>query len=621
MNLRDDVSSLTTDELSESLNFRIPARGSIVKRLGVSQWSVPTTSKILRIGAYTPQDAGPFVIAYSDDGVVAQTDDGTAWTTVTTGLTETPNFAQYQDKLYIANGVDDMVQWDGTNDTTLSSIGVNDVQTLTITGTPTSGSFTLTFIDLNGDAHTTAAIAFNASAADVKTALVNLDVIESGDVTTTGGALPGSGVVITFRENWKDVALTPMTTTDSLAGGTAPATHVAHTTTGVSPTPVGEFMAVWRNRLWVASRGLRKVWWSKAGDPTNWQHADTNFVTFPDHDITALVTAGQRSTGVIVSAVPDTGDGVLVFSRYACHRIFDDSDNVADTVTGGANVIIDPGRGCVSARSVATGYGRIFLASTDGIYSTDGHNPLQLESKMLTPIFTNAISLADIEDTDGCFHEGCYYLAFTGASAPAHNRLLEMYMNLPTNDEKQHPWMAHDIKASGLVSIDGTLYMADAQPGAEANVRIAFNGPGDVDASNAIQDIVALSRTGMMAFSFPGPKSCRRVIAYGYGAFNVAVISNDGTQESRSFSMPITVDTWNPSEAWGGIWGEGGASPVRSDMAYYTRNGRYLALEIAERGQSAGPPRQILDQFAATDDGGMKITAMQMTITPLDTYK
>lgn len=114
--------------------------------------------------------------------------------------------------------------WSGGADPTS---GVCEVQTLTITGTPTGGDFTITYAG-----QTTAAIAHNANAAAVQAALVALSNIAVGDVVCTGGALPGTPVVITFGGllGYQNVALA--TTTDSLTGGTAPASAITTTTPG-----------------------------------------------------------------------------------------------------------------------------------------------------------------------------------------------------------------------------------------------------------------------------------------------------------------------------------------------------------------------------------------------------
>lgn len=99
----------------------------------------------------------------------------------------------------------------------------NETQTVTITGTPTGGSFTLTY-----DGNTTAAIAYNATAAQVKSALVAGTTLAANQITAAGGALPGTAVTIAIDLD----GLNPpqMTATSSLTGGTTPAVAVTTTT-------------------------------------------------------------------------------------------------------------------------------------------------------------------------------------------------------------------------------------------------------------------------------------------------------------------------------------------------------------------------------------------------------
>lgn len=89
---------------------------------------------------------------------------------------------------------------------------------LTITGGPAGGTFSLGVEYLDGPDDETATIAFNATAANVKTALVAIDDdYTAADWTVTGGTLPGgtvtivppAGVVVTVGDN-------------NLTGGTSP---------------------------------------------------------------------------------------------------------------------------------------------------------------------------------------------------------------------------------------------------------------------------------------------------------------------------------------------------------------------------------------------------------------
>lgn len=104
----------------------------------------------------------------------------------------------------------------------------NEVQQISITGSPTGGTFTLTF-----QGSTTDPIAYNATAATVQAALRALPNIGSGDVTCTGGPLPGTAVTATFGGALAGQDVAVMTATSSLTGGTAPAVVIT------TPTPGG----------------------------------------------------------------------------------------------------------------------------------------------------------------------------------------------------------------------------------------------------------------------------------------------------------------------------------------------------------------------------------------------
>jgi hypothetical protein len=100
----------------------------------------------------------------------------------------------------------------------------NEVQTVTITGAPTGGTFTLTY-----SGQTTAGIAYNATAAAVKAALEALSNIAAGDVTVTGTG----PYTVTFVKNLagKDVAAMTASGT-GLTGGTTPSATIATSTAG-----------------------------------------------------------------------------------------------------------------------------------------------------------------------------------------------------------------------------------------------------------------------------------------------------------------------------------------------------------------------------------------------------
>lgn len=108
-----------------------------------------------------------------------------------------------------------------------SALGTNEVQSVTITGVPTGGTFTLTF-----GSQTTTAIAYNATGATVQTALEALSSIGTGNVTVSGAA--GGPYTVTFVNVLGNTNVAQMTATASLTGGTTPGVTVATTTPGVT---------------------------------------------------------------------------------------------------------------------------------------------------------------------------------------------------------------------------------------------------------------------------------------------------------------------------------------------------------------------------------------------------
>ena len=103
-----------------------------------------------------------------------------------------------------------------------------EVQAVTITGTPTGGTYTLTY-----SGQTTAAIPYNATAAQVRIALEALSNIGAGNVTTSGGPHPGTAVNVTFTGALANTNVAQMTASSaSLTGGTSPTVTVTTSTAG-----------------------------------------------------------------------------------------------------------------------------------------------------------------------------------------------------------------------------------------------------------------------------------------------------------------------------------------------------------------------------------------------------
>lgn len=111
------------------------------------------------------------------------------------------------------------------------SVGLhsNEIQTVTVTGTPTGGDFTLTLAGEETDA-----IAYNATGTAVKSALAALDVVGgTANVDVTGGPGPGTPWVATFQGALAGQNIPQMTADAAgLTGGTSPTVTVTTGTQG-----------------------------------------------------------------------------------------------------------------------------------------------------------------------------------------------------------------------------------------------------------------------------------------------------------------------------------------------------------------------------------------------------
>ena len=145
--------------------------------------------------------------------------------------------------------------------------GTDEVQTLTIGGTPTGGSFKLSF-----EGARTAAISWSSTNAtlvsNVQAALRALHTINGANVTVAVGTMTaGIGTLtITFGGTKAKMAVPTIAVADNSLTGTAPTLAVAETTPGVDATLRGARMGA------LAVRDDTGVWHSNTGtaDSPTW---------------------------------------------------------------------------------------------------------------------------------------------------------------------------------------------------------------------------------------------------------------------------------------------------------------------------------------------------------------
>jgi hypothetical protein len=231
--------------------------------------------------------------------------------------------------------------------------GVNAVQTLSITGGPTGGTFTLVF-----KGQTTAPINYNDSAGAVQTALRALSTVGTPNVVCAGGPLPGTPVTITFQGPLGKQPQPLITIgANSLSGGTTPTPSVASTTTGHPDAYFGVFdistpgAPVWdaTNTLGVplplipvaAEQFMDRIWF--AVNPTN-APAGTYFTDAGVLTITSgtqVITYGDSVPIITLHGLPfkNQGGGIIqslmVFkgSPDGTHNIYQVTGDVSQSTT------------------------------------------------------------------------------------------------------------------------------------------------------------------------------------------------------------------------------------------------------------------------------------------------
>ena len=140
------------------------------------------------------------------------------------GVLTNPSF---NDETDITDQPDGWIVATGTAGTTIK-MSDYEVQTVILSGSPTSGHYLLTYTNEWGDAQTTVPLDWDASESDVQSALRSLVGLSSVDVATTGTS-PNLTHTITFTNVHGNV--TQLTSTNNLDTGS-----IAHATTTAGTT-------------------------------------------------------------------------------------------------------------------------------------------------------------------------------------------------------------------------------------------------------------------------------------------------------------------------------------------------------------------------------------------------
>lgn len=190
----------------------------------------------------------------------------------------------------------------------------DEIQSVTITGSPTGGTFVLRFGGQN-----TSALNWNCTAAQMQTALQNLSSVGPGNALVTGGPGPGTAFTVEFTSALGYASQAPITLqTNSLTGGTSPNVAIAETQAGStwgaisgSYTQYNIYARVVFGSAQAASTQIRfhsgnYLVIATLATTANGEFAGKNAID----DTTVFSTTGSESS------IPTTFSGTLKFSTF-----------------------------------------------------------------------------------------------------------------------------------------------------------------------------------------------------------------------------------------------------------------------------------------------------------------
>jgi hypothetical protein len=179
------------------------------------------------------------------------------------------------------------------------------VQQLSVTGSPTGGTFTLTTA-APLPVGTTVAIPYNASAGTIQAALGA--IVGLANVSVTGGPAPDSSFSITFQNTYAGMSIPDLVGNSSLTGGTNPGVVAQTTTAGGTATQDPVYIKSVPNSVAARSGDNARARIIIDGHNTS---GATGFVMEASHaTLRGLIITGFQ-TGVSVSSLDTSGNPVL----------------------------------------------------------------------------------------------------------------------------------------------------------------------------------------------------------------------------------------------------------------------------------------------------------------------
>lgn len=345
--------------------------------------------------------------------------------------------------------------------------------------------------------------------------------------------------------------------------------------TVASATPVGTALAVWQNKLWVASG--TQVSWSNAGSATTWTGTDTvRLRDLNDASVTAMVAMGG---------------GLVVFKRRSMHRIYDSST--------GANTTISPDLGVVGPLALVTINELCYGWGEKGVIVTDGLAEPRIVSDKIEPLFhPGQVAMGQLDRICAGQYEDRALFSYPGYGETYNDRTIEL-------DTSTGAWGVHDFGVSCfVVSLTSDRLVLGAHAGdsdGERHVYKVFNGATDDGTA-----IVSWWRSAPLELGGMGLVNVRHALLSGRGDPDLYVyldFSSGGEQYAIDF-LQEGVATWGNFQ-WGDgtVWGSGSAHEVYDD-AWSLGHCRVVQLELRATGSTLLTVPAMLSGLGQTESIG-----------------
>ncbi len=340
------------------------------------------------------------------------------------------------------NGADDVFHELTTTVTT-----VTETQTIVISGTPTSGSYTVTY-----DGRTSGAIAYNANQAAVQAALRAIPGLDKVTVVTTGSAPNYTHTVTMTAAGGALGGSSPpqMTSTDGMSGGThaiAHATTVAGTVdtwTAGPATREARCFTVWNGKLVYAHANYVRTCAASPLTAGNWAPGTTNGYEAGDasRDITDLYVYRQYLMATKVDGLYSWDENL--FPVQELPDLEDAPDDQAGIGGGywngalfvpnkagfilwapGVNDVVGPERDGFLDGALSTGWGRVSGIAAYGRYAfvalNDTYNQRAVLGGFLPPTERRTpVVPHSYQQEAGASYEDVHVLATTSLPAPTY---------------------------------------------------------------------------------------------------------------------------------------------------------------------------------------------------------